>query len=66
MKRLQKKKTRKVESSCPIGDITIKKVCYICNSEIRNTQRFYAIGKDNKGNELYRHLKCKTSDYKGV
>lgn len=45
---------------------TIKKVCYICQNEIRTTQRFYAIGKDKKGNELYRHLKCKASDYKGV
>ena len=66
MKRLQKKKTRKLNLNVPIGDSTIKKVCYICNSEIRPTQRFYAIGKDKKGNELYRHLKCKTSDYKGV
>jgi len=65
MKRLQKKKTRKIESNCPIGDITIKKVCYICNNEIRPTQRFYAIGKDKNGKELYRHLKCKASNYKG-
>lgn len=43
-----------------------EKVCYICQNEIRTTQRFYAIGKDKKGNELYRHLKCKASDYKGV
>lgn len=63
MKRLQKKKTNNL--NCQTTDIgTEKKICYVCGKPIKETQRFYAIGKDKKGKELYRHIKCRASDYK--
>ena len=34
-------------------------ICYICNKRIKKSQRYYAIGKNKQGFELYRHLKCK-------
>jgi len=39
-------------------------VCYICNKKIKNGQRFYSIGKNKKGVELHRHLKCKPYEVK--
>jgi len=33
--------------------------CYVCKKEIRESQKYYAIGKDKKGKELFRHRKCK-------
>jgi len=61
----KKKNQKKTIQNCQIGDGTIKKYCYVCNKEIRSTQRYYGIGKDKKtGKELYRHLKCRASDYK--
>ena len=33
-------------------------VCYVCNKKIKETQRYYAIGKKDEI-ELYRHIKCK-------
>lgn len=42
------------------GQIKIdKKVCYVCEKKIKETQLFYTIGKDKNGNELYRHQRCK-------
>lgn len=56
--KLQKKKTK---TSPPGGGQTKtdKKICYVCGKIIKETQRFYAIGKNEKGIELYRHRKCK-------
>jgi hypothetical protein len=44
-----------------VGDVAIKEkhICYVCEKIIKPTQPFYAIGKNDKGIELYRHRKCK-------
>lgn len=55
-----KKKKKKILKS-QVGDGAIKTGyrCYVCGKPIKATQRYYAIGKDEKGVELYRHIKCK-------
>lgn len=55
-----KKKKKKILKS-QVGDGAIKDQhnCYVCKKIIKPTQPFYAIGKNDKGIELYRHRKCK-------
>lgn len=64
MGRKKKRKTSLVNYH-PENQIWEDKICYVCNKEIIQCQRFYAIGKNKKGIELYRHQKCKAKDYKG-
>lgn len=56
---------KKIKNASQDGDGMIKKFCYVCEKEIKPSQRYYAIGKDKNGVEFYRHRKCKSYHYKG-
>ena len=61
-----KKKKRKtyLTNYHPEDQVFEPKTCYICLKEITSIQRFYSIGKDKNGIELYRHCKCKPRSIK--